>query len=192
MEIGLPICVLCHLAKSSERNTCPSSAICSILMCRLVLHPSGAWLCASARSRSCQDVCHGFMPRPSRLDRWLLRCGALGVLSQHLRACSKSIARREGGRRPEWRARQRADESAVAGPRSPAPRTAGGASGTRACRAHKLRCSGGCGASYVGPPRVSTLFCLFSLPLGLGSLRRRTVPHRTLGDCRRLVRLSTC
>src|SRR5262245_12339217 len=73
-----------------------------------------------------------------------------------------------GAQMPEWRARQWADDSAVAGPRSPAPRAAGGASGTRACRAHKLRCSGGCVASYVWPPRVSTLFCLFSLPAVVG------------------------
>jgi len=41
---------------------------------------------------------------------------------------------------PEQRARQQADDSAFAGPRSPAPRAQGGASGTRACRAQKLLC----------------------------------------------------
>ena len=64
-------------------------------MGRLVLNPSGAWLCSSERFRSCQGVCHGCMPRSSRLDRWLLHCGALGVLSQQLRACGKIMALRE-------------------------------------------------------------------------------------------------
>ena len=39
---------------------------------------------------------------------------------------------------PERRARPWADDPAFAGPRSPAPRAEGGASDTRACRAHKL------------------------------------------------------
>jgi hypothetical protein len=73
---------------------------------------------------------------------------------------------------PERRARQRADDSAFAGPRSPAPRAPGGASGTRACRAQKLRLHySEYVASYAWPLLASTLFFTVSAPLLRRTLR---------------------
>jgi len=84
---------------------------------------------------------------------------------------------------PEQRARQRADDSAFAGPRSPAPRARGGASDSR--RATLKSCYGmmvrtrhrTCGLCWCQPS-----FALFSLPSFAGPcVRMRAAPHRTLG-----------
>ena len=94
---------------------------------------------------------------------------------------------------PERWARQRADDSAFAGPRSPAPRAQGGAFGTRACRAQKLLCDGECVASYAWPLRVSTFFCtLFTSLLGMPLREYARSPHGTLGDFRCPGLISTC
>jgi hypothetical protein len=103
--------------------------------CRGPLHgpgrkQSGAWLVSSARSLYCQGVWPGIMSRPYRRESLLRRCGALGVWSRRLRAYGKRTPFPERSVRPERRARQRADDSAFAGPRSPAPRASGGASGS--------------------------------------------------------------
>jgi len=92
---------------------------------------------------------------------------------------------------PERRARQRADDSAFAGPRSPAPRASGGASGTPAYRMQQLLGDGAWVASYACPLWVSTLFCTFSLPSLACCVRMCEVPHGTLGDRRCPGLLST-
>jgi hypothetical protein len=98
------------------------------------------------------------MQGTDRRDSLLLRCGVRGFRSRRLRSYDKIPPLSERAVMPERRARQWTDDSAFAEPRSPAPHAEGGASGTKACRAHKLLCYGECVASYARPLRVSTFF----------------------------------